>query len=239
MGINNWPKQERPRERLLAHGAHSLTDAELVAIVLKSGHRQTNAIALGRILLKKFGSLGALFTANSEQLQNINGLGIAKTALILTLREIHNRITREKVMRTPIISSTTDLVHIFTTIYAQTTTECIYTVFLNRKHEILEMTRMSEGTSSHVTLSPHKLFQDALRFNASAIILAHNHTGHTLFPSNEDMHMTKTLIQWGAILRIPLVDHIIINGEKYFSFSEEGLIHYFETQDQKETAIPL
>lgn len=231
MSIKHWPPAERPREKLLRHGAEHLSAAELLAIILQSGYKKTDAVTLARHLLKTFGSLSGCFHAPPSQLATIKGLGTVKRVVIAALCEINQRLLKEKIPAKKTLTTARDIVDACMFLFHGLDHERCYGAFLNKKNELIDLFHLSTGTATHTAAEPKQLFREALRFNASAVIIIHNHVSKNIFPSNDDMALTDTLVRCGKIVGIPLLDHLIINNGRFFSFNHEGLINYFMSRD--------
>lgn len=223
-GIVSWPKSDRPRERLLRHGPQVLTEAELVAILIRVGCQGTNAVELGRQIINRFGSLRAMMQAPLSALQDIKGLGGAKAAQLTAALEIGRRATlpdtREKItLRKP-----ADVVDYLTTRLHGLPDEHFRGLYLNRQSVLLEDTLLATGTVDQARPTIRDIVAKALQANASAVILGHNHPSGAAEASESDRMFTQDVFAALHPLGIRLLDHIVIAGDDHFSFSESGML---------------
>lgn len=223
-GIVAWPEGERPRERLLRLGAQSLTDAEVVAILLRVGVQGTSAVELARLILKKFGSLRALAEAPLPALLEVKGLKGAKAAQLAAAMEFARRVSlpdgRERVR----LKSTHQAADYFRSRLQGLSEEHFRAVFLNRRSTVLEDALLAVG-SVHQARPPIRLIATrALQVNASAVIVAHNHPSGSAEASESDKLFTEDL--FGALkpIGVKLLDHVIIGEEVAFSFADSGML---------------
>lgn len=223
-GIVSWPETDRPRERLLRHGPQALTEAELVAILIRVGCQGTNAVDLGRKLISRFGSLRAMMAAPLSALQEIKGLGGAKAAQLAAALEIGRRAalpdSREKItLRRP-----EDVVDYLTARLHGLSEEHFHCLYLNRRGVLIEDALLATGTVDQVRPTIRAIVAKALRANASAVILGHNHPSGTVGPSESDHIFTADVLAALRPIGVSLVDHIIVAGDTAFSFEEAGLM---------------
>ena len=223
-GIANWPKDERPRERLLSRGPHALTDAELLAILLRVGVKGKNAVELGRELLDRFGSVQGMMSAPLSAWEGIKGLKEAKLAQLLAALELGRRAALPTIREKTIIKSTKQATDYFMTRLRSLSDEHFRVAYLNRQGRLLEDTLIAEGTVD--TVSPHirSIVTRALQTNASALIAAHNHPSGVAQPSDADKLLTRDLIAACHPLGVKVLDHIIVTENGYFSFADTGLL---------------
>jgi DNA repair protein RadC len=221
--IRNWPEGERPREKLIHCGAETLTDAELLAILLRVGNEGASAIDMGRLLITELGGLQGVDRAHAEELMRFKGLGIAKTAQLKAAIEMGKRVRRLDVNPTSFDS-------------AEAIAQYCYPKFENKRHEqfiallldgqnhLLAERLIAEGIPTQSVVYTRKVMEEALRLSASAIVVVHNHPSGEAAPSEQDEETTRKLKQAADVLEILLQDHIIIGRECYYSFLEHGNI---------------
>ena len=223
--IKLWPKDDRPREKLFKYGEHSLSNAELIAILLGSGTRGQNAVDLGRSIFIKFGSFGNMSHTDIKNWSEFKGLGKAKIAKIKAGLEIGRRFSEEKTKDTRYkITSSRDAVDILMPRMRDLKKEIFKVMLLNSQNKIIEIIEIEEGTVNQAHPIIREIFQKALQYFSAAIICLHNHPSGNPHPSPEDKEFTKRLVEAGSILQIKALDHIIIGKKRYFSFVDKGLI---------------
>jgi DNA repair protein RadC len=223
-GIVSWPPDERPRERLIARGAHALTDAELIAILLRIGVPGKSAIELGRDLLKRFGSIGNMMQAPLDAWQGIKGLGKAKVAQLHAALELGRRAALPDGRQKLAIKSTKQSADYFTARMSGLAEEHFRVVYLNRQGKLLEDALLAEGTVDTVHPQVREIISRALQTNASALIAAHNHPSGGAEPSESDKILTRDLISACHPIGIKVLDHLVVTDGACFSFAESGLL---------------
>jgi DNA repair protein RadC len=223
-GIVSWPAQERPRERLISRGPHALTDAELIAILLRIGIPGKSAIELGRDLLKRFGSIKAMMCAPLDAWQGIKGLGKAKVAQLHAALELSRRAALPDANGKLVIKSSRQAAEYFTARMSGLAEEHFHVAYLNRQGRLLEDAILAEGTVD--TVHPHvrEIISRALQTNASALIAAHNHPSGEAEPSESDKILTRDLISACHPIGIKVLDHLIVTEGACFSFADSGLL---------------
>ncbi len=229
-GISSWPKDERPRERLLKRGAEALTDAELVAILLRVGVKGASAVDLGRQLLEKFGSLKAMTEAPTLALLEIKGLREAKAAQLTAAMEIARRSALVSGDNRQKILNTKQAGEYFRERLRALPEEHFRVLYLNRRNVLLSDILIAQGETAEVKISLRQIVSNALRVNSSAIIAAHNHPSGGVEPSESDRLLTKDLIAATRPLNIKVLDHVIIGGEEFYSFADNGLLDELEIE---------
>ncbi len=219
LSIKMWPEGERPREKLIRYGAESLTDAELLAILLRVGKEGSSAIDIGRELVDRLNGISGIDRAHVEDILKFKGLGLAKTAQLKAAIEIGKRVRRQNVAPVSFES-------------ANTIAEFCYPKFEGKRHEqflallldgqnnLLVERVISEGIPTQSVVYTRKVMEEALRFSASAIVVVHNHPSGEPKPSEQDIETTHKLKQAADILEILLLDHIIIGQQRFYSFLE-------------------
>ena len=234
-GIAKWPEDERPRERLLARGAHALTDAELIAILLRIGVSGKNAIELGRELLAHFGSLQAMMSAPVSEWETIKGLGNAKIAQLQAALELGRRAALPGVRQRTIIKSTQAAADYFAARLRGLPDEHFRVAYLNRQGRLLDDALIAQGTVDTVRPPIRSIVARALQTNASALIAAHNHPSGAAEPSDSDRALTRDLIAACHPLGIKVLEHVIVVEGGHFSFADTGLLEALAL----ETLAPL
>lgn len=225
ISIKNWPKEDRPREKLLKNGEHTLSDSELLAIILRTGVKGESALDLARRILQKFKTFRNIGQADLLRCYDLKGLGSAKAAQIKSAIEIGRRFSEEKTRENrPKIESSSDIIRILMPRMQDLKKEVFKVLLLNSQNRIIDITEVEEGSVNQAKPIIREVFQRALQQFASFIICVHNHPSGNPQPSQEDKEFTQALIQAGEILLVKCLDHIIIGNGEYFSFCDEGLI---------------
>jgi DNA repair protein RadC len=220
--IHDLPKVDRPREKLIEKGVKNLKDEELLAILLGTGTKEKSVLSLARQILKKFPKK-KFQKLKYEDLIKIKGINKAKACTILAAIELIKRVLEKGEETLPAIQSTKDV--IAQAVYMRNKTrEHLMTIYLNARNEMLFKKPMFIGTLNANLVHPREIFQEALRQNAASIILVHNHPSGNPEPSQDDLEITKRLIEAGKIMGIDVLDHVIITKNKVFSFKEKKLI---------------
>uniref|UniRef100_UPI00333EE9CC RadC family protein n=1 Tax=Castellaniella defragrans TaxID=75697 RepID=UPI00333EE9CC len=213
---------ERPRERLLVHGAPALTNAELLAIVLRTGTRGCDAVALGRQLLERFGGLRALLSTPAEALLALPGIGSAKTCELLAIRELSRRALEEDLRAGQALSQPQRVKQFCATQLAHLRVEHCIALYLDTQLQLILCEEVSRGTLSQATVYPREVVRAALAHHAAGVILAHNHPSGLAEPSPADLALTRHLKQALALVDIRLVDHLIVGTSGAVSLAERG-----------------
>ncbi len=240
MRITDLPLALRPRERLLANGSGALSDAELIAILLRTGtgarksrcssngsggsdRQGQSAIELAQSLLDRFGSVGALLRAEPDELQGIHGLGQTKRATLLCVNALLSRALEGELQHACVLDSTPAVRRYLRHRVAWMKTECFIGLFVDMQGQLIEAVELATGTLDRVNIYPREVIRLALRLNAAGVIFAHNHPGGRALPSALDRELTSTLKQAMACVDIKLLDHLIVAGNRTWSFHEHGL----------------
>ncbi len=224
--ITDWPLAERPREKLLQFGPESISDAELIAILLGQGTPQMNAVELAKLLLRAFGSLEALSNASLAELQQVKGIGQAKAVALMAAFQLYRNLQKEMARRDLIVFNDPQKVaKAYQPVLGHLKQESFYVVLLDSKLQRIQDFRVTTGTLDASLVSPREVFSPAIRFMAKGIIVLHNHPSGNVRPSQADIDITRKLQQSGQILDIPVYDHLIITFNGYFSFKENGLMN--------------
>lgn len=221
--IKSWAEEDRPREKLLLKGHHVLSDAELLAILLGSGTKNCSAVELARTVLSVANNnLNQLGRISLEQLVKINGIGEAKAITILAALELGRRRQKTDALQIQTISGSKQAYELLAPCIADLPHEEFWMIFLNRKNAVLKYYCITKGGFTGTIVDARQVFLLAIQEHATAVILAHNHPGGSLYPSDQDISVTANLVKAGKILDIIVSDHIIITNNGYYSFAEKG-----------------
>ncbi len=224
MSIKSWPVQERPRERLLKYGAKNLSDAELLAIFLRTGVKGCSAVELARRLIGHFGSLGKLIQAEQSDFCQQYGLGQAKYVQLQAVMEMSSRCLYQKINKTEALCSPTQTRQYLQSRLQHRNEEVFSVLFLDNQHHPLGFEDLFHGTINGASVYPRVVVKRALYHNAAALIVAHNHPSGIAEPSQADISITKQLSQALMLVDIRLLDHFIIGNGEITSLAERGLI---------------
>ena len=223
--IKDWSVQDRPREKYAKNGAVSLSDAELIAILLRTGNASESAVDLAKKVLASSGnSLNTLSGMSLRDLSQIKGIGQAKAISLLTAFEIGKRIRTEKVEQRPQIQSSLDVVNLMQNKIAFLDHEEFWVIYLNNANLILKAVQISKGGITSTEVDTRIVKQEAVVLKATQIILCHNHPSGSVKPSHADILLTEKIRKAAELLDISLIDHVVIHRERYYSFAEEGRI---------------
>jgi len=221
--IKEWSVQDRPREKYAKNGAVALSDAELIAILLRTGNSTESAVDLAKKLLAVSGnSLNNLSDMSLRELSLIKGIGQAKAIALLTAFELGKRIRSEKVEESLQILNSRDVVNLMQDKIAYLDHEEFWAIYLNQANRILQTCQISKGGISSTGVDTRIVMQEAVLNKATQIILCHNHPSGSVRPSRADIQLTEKLRHAAELMDLLLVDHIIIHKERYYSFAEEG-----------------
>lgn len=225
-GIKSWAEDDRPREKMREKGRQALSDAELIAILMGSGSRNLSAVDLAKQILTQYNHrLADLSRANIVDLcKSFKGVGEAKAISILAALELGRRRREEETTELKKITSSRDAYEWMNAVLADIEHEEFWILLLGRSNKVKERIRISSGGVAGTVVDQRLIFKAAIGHLASSIILCHNHPSGNLAPSEQDKALTKKLQQAGAMLDIPVIDHIIYTDESYFSFADEGLL---------------
>ncbi|SAY50980.1 RadC family protein [Neisseria weaveri] len=224
MSIKQWPEGERPREKLLERGAAALSDAELLAVLLRVGTRGMSAVDLARYLLNEFGSLGNLLSAEAKVLSRYKGMGLAGYTQFAVVREIGRRVLSEELRQQPVFTSPENVLDFLRLQLGLEKVEVSMVLFLNQQNQLIAERELSRGTVSENMVYVREVVKLALDQHAASIILAHNHPGGSPEPSPEDVAFTKRLRQALELVDVRLLDHFIVTAQRAVSFAERGLL---------------
>lgn len=222
MAITDWPADERPREKLLQRGAQALSDAELLAIFLRTGVPGCNAVELARQLLLEFGSLRALLTADKAQFCQGKGLGPAKYVQLQAVLEMSNRYLGEFLHRGDTLTSP-DLVKRYLQCKLRDRHQEVFAMLLlDNQHRVLQFNELFFGTIDSASVYPREIVRTVLKHNAAAVILCHNHPSGVAEPSNADRFITDRIIAALKLIDVRVLDHLVIGDGETTSFAERG-----------------
>ncbi|MEC4677617.1 MAG: DNA repair protein RadC [Nitrospirota bacterium] len=224
--IKDWPKEERPRERLLKNGAESLSDAQLLAILLRTGSDKGDALQLAIYLLKKFSPLPQFFQATISELCAVKGIGPAKAAQLKAALELGRRSLSIPLFEGAIFSKSRDVFQHFAPLFRNAKKEYFKILLLDQKNKLIRDVTISEGSLTATVVHPREVFRPAIRDSAAAVIFIHNHPSGNPSPSTEDKNITTRLSKVGEVMGIPVLDHLIIGDRDYFSFADAGYIRH-------------
>lgn len=223
--IKDWPEDERPREKLLQQGAERLSDAELLALVLRTGDAAsgTSALDQARSLLTRFGGLRELAAAGSRELQQQKGIGPAKTAELLGVFELARRFAAAPLRPGERYSCSRDVYRHYHERLRDRKKEVFLTLLLDAKNRVIREVQISEGSLTASIVHPREVFAPVVRESAAAVLFIHNHPSGDPTPSREDIDLTTRLRQAGELMGVRVLDHIIIGNGDYISFADRGL----------------
>jgi DNA repair protein RadC len=227
--IKDLPEGERPRERLAAHGPEALSNAELLAIVLRTGTAQASALDIAEKLLAQFRNLGELASAHLDQLQAVRGIGRDKAVALSAAFTLARRMAREIRLELPVLDTPESVASLMREENLFHDVEHLHVLLVNSKRRLIRIVTVSKGTLDQTAVAPREVFRQAILANAAAIILAHNHPSGDPAPSEADVRVTRELVRAGQLLKIEVLDHIVLGRRSterpkdYSSLRELGL----------------
>lgn len=225
MKVKDLPVQERPRERLQKVGVENLSNEELLSIILKSGNRKKSVKELSSDIIAKVGSIDKLKEVTKESLQEIDGIGLAHALTILSSVELGKRIFMDNQNTNRIILNRAEAIYDYMKYDLwDKKQEYFYCLYVNQKKELIERKLLFMGTLNRSIVHPREVFKHAYLCSASGIICIHNHPSGDIKPSREDIRLTNALVEIGNMNGIPIIDHMIIGNDNYYSFYEDGKI---------------
>lgn len=224
--VRDLPEDERPREKLLAAGAASLSNTELLAVLLRTGVRDDSALHVAEKVLSlyKERGLSAVTQMSVRELSSIKGVGMAKAATILAAVELGRRLAYKAAEQQVIVHEPADAANYVMPRFRFERREHFAVLLLNMKNHILGLKTISVGTLTHSIAQPREVFQAAIEWAAASVILVHNHPSGDPTPSREDIALTRRMVEAGAVMCIPVLDHIVLGYDKFISLKEEGMI---------------
>lgn len=224
--IANWSEQDRPREKLLGKGKSALSDAELLALQIGSGTRELNAVDLAKLILRSVNNdLSLLAKMNVKELMKFKGIGEAKAINILSALELGRRRKDVTTAIKPKIQCSEDAFKVVHPKMLDLLHEEFWIILLNRSNQVIELTPISNGGVSGTVVDPKMIFKHAIEKLSSGIILAHNHPSGNLKPSQQDINLTSKLVAAGKVMDIPVLDHLIVTDDSYYSFADNGRLN--------------
>lgn len=222
--IKNWPENDTPRERLIKYGAESLSDAQLLAIILRIGGGGKGVLNLAMELLDRFKGLRNIESASLGDLSSVKGLGKAKIAQLKAAFELGKRLMSESIGNNPVFSSSYWVYSYFAPRFKNVKKETFLCALLDTKNRFIREVKVSEGTLTNSLIHPREAFKEAIKESAASIIFVHNHPSGDPEPSKDDMVVTERLKATGDIIGINVLDHVIIGDGKYVSLKEKGML---------------
>lgn len=222
--LQNWPEQQRPREKLLTLGPRALTDAELLALLLRTGCRGMNVIELSGHLLQRFNGLNNLLTTNYRELSDIKGLGQAKITQLHAILELCRRVLSQKLQESDVLNSPETTRQYLQIHFQGLQREQFACLFLDTRHRVITLDTLFQGTLDSAAVYPREVVKQALHLNAAAVILCHNHPSGDPQPSQADIRMTKRLIEALDLVGVKVLDHMIVGHGDILSMAEHGLL---------------
>ncbi|MDD4363133.1 MAG: DNA repair protein RadC [Atribacterota bacterium] len=223
--IKDWPEYERPRERLLYHGAESLSDAELLAIILVNGYSGKTSVEIARNLLAKFGSLRNLMKSPYSEVKETFGIGEAKYAQVKAALEIGVRLAQEKILPGKRIQKAQDVVDYYYAEMRDKKKELFHIVLLDIRYQIIRDVLVSMGSLSETIVHPREVMKEVVKESAAAVIFLHNHPSGNPQPSQQDITLTDRLCKSCQVMGVKVLDHIIIGEDQFYSFAQMGQIN--------------
>ena len=223
--ICHWPKEDRPREKMMQYGEQALSNSELLAILLRTGSKGQSALDLARKVIHKFKTFRNMSHTDTRDWLEFKGVGTAKIAQIKAALEIGRRFREDETrLERPRIKSAQDIVDILMPQMRDLKKEVFKVAFLNSQNRVIAIEDLEEGTVNHAAPIIREIFQRALQHFAVSIICVHNHPGGVVAPSREDTEFSRKMRQVGDSLQVKILDHVIIGNDQYYSFSDECLI---------------
>jgi DNA repair protein RadC len=229
--IKDQPVSERPRERLVEHGADALSHAELIAILLRTGLKGTNAVEIGKQLLNKYRTLGALAKASVADLQQVKGIGRDKAVTLMAAFALARKMAADLQRESPVLDNPEAIVQLLREQNLVKNVETLQVLLLNTRRRLIRVEPVSNGTIDTLLVHPREVFKAAIAANAAAVVLAHNHPSGDPTPSEADIKVTRDLIRAGQLLKIDVLDHVIIGRatperqKDYVSLRELGYFY--------------
>lgn len=230
--IKDQPASERPRERLALLGPDALSSAELVAILLRTGLQGTNAVEVGKILVRQYGSLQALAGADRLALQRVKGIGADKAATLVAAFSLAKRMAKELQQEAPLLDTPEAVAKLLLEDNRARRVETLQVLLLNTRRRLIRIEEITNGTIDTLLVHPREVFKAAIAANAAAIILVHNHPSGDPTPSEADVKVTRDLIRAGQLLKIEVVDHVILGqptAERQLGHSSLRELGYFHS----------
>jgi len=229
--IKDMAEKDRPRERLVLDGADALSNAELIAILLRTGLKGTNVVEIGKQLIQKYGSLRALAQASLEELQTVKGIGRDKAVTLAAAFTLARKMAEELHRESPLLETPEEVANLLREDTRLRNVETFQILLLNTRRRLIDVVKISDGTLDTILVHPREVFRPAIAANAAAVVLAHNHPSGDPTPSEADIKVTRDLIRAGQLLKIEVLDHVIIGRatqerpKDYISLRELGYFY--------------
>jgi len=225
VGIKTWAVEDRPREKMISRGISSLTDAELIAILISSGNSNESAVDLSRrIMESNHHNLHELSKLNCDELKRFRGIGPAKAITLIAAMELGRRRNQSEALEKDQIKGSKDAANYLRPVIGDLSHEEFWVIFLNRQNKVIEKQKLSQGGMTGTVIDVRLVLKLALEKHATSLIFCHNHPSGNLEPSDADKKITRQLKEAGAVMEIPVMDHLIITQSGFFSFADEGLL---------------
>lgn len=221
MLIKDLPECEKPRERMLEYGVENLSNVDLLSIILRNGVKDISVKEVAINILNNVESINDLSSVGVRELSNIKGVGPVKAITLLASIELGKRVSIKEAKANMSLSNKEKIHEVFKKFFINENQEKFLAIFLDNKKCLINYKILFIGTNNASIAHPREVFMEAIKANASAVVVMHNHPSGNVLPSEEDKNITEKLIQSGHMLGIPLLDHIITNGEEYYSFYDE------------------
>lgn len=223
--LKTLAEDDRPREKFILKGRHNLSNAELLAILIRSGTRSKTAVQIGQELMNNAGNLlENLGKRDAQELKQTKGIGLAKATAIMAAMELGRRRSNETPLKKVKIQSSMDAFEILRHSFSDLSHEEFHIILLNRANNVIDIKRISIGGMAGTVADGKVIFKEALIQKASGIILAHNHPSGNLKPSEADRQLTRKMVEFGKFIDLLILDHLILTDNGYFSFADEGLL---------------
>ncbi|WP_372368397.1 DNA repair protein RadC [Candidatus Uabimicrobium sp. HlEnr_7] len=224
--LRSLSPNEKPREKVVAHGISILSDRELFALIFRSGTRNHDVLDVSRKMLEEFPSLRVLSTASIAELQKLPGIGLTKAIQVQACLEIARRFCQKVAETGEVLSSSKQVYQHFQCMLRDEKKEKFFCVHLGSKNQVLKKELISIGSLNASIVHPREVFSSAIKESSNSLLLVHNHPSGDPTPSKEDISTTKRLIEVGSIVGIKIIDHIIIGEGCYVSFAEQNIVHF-------------
>jgi len=219
--ITDWPLSERPRERLIKYGMESISDSELIALIIGQGTKRYNAVETAKRLIREFKNLEGLADASLKELQTVSGVGPVKAVKLLAAFQLGRKLAVNRAENQIVqFTSPAKVADIYRPLLGNLKKEVFYVILLNSAMKRITEYEVSKGILDASLVHPREVFNPAIRHSARGIIIIHNHPSGDVLPSDEDLTVTNRLVESGKLLEIPVFDHLIISDSGYFSFKE-------------------
>lgn len=222
--IKELPENERPREKLVKYGAEALSNAELLAILIRTGTKDESAIDIAYKLLKQQGGIGFLIDSKPEELSELNGIGLAKSAQLKAAVELGKRLAAQTYKNEVFVRCSKDAANLVMEDMRYLKKEYMKAILLNIKCGLISIEEISVGSINSSIVHPREVFAPAIKRSCASLILVHNHPSGDPSPSQEDLNITRRLVEGGSLLGIEVVDHLIIGDGKYVSLKDKGIM---------------